>query len=180
MLPIKQYFRLLINLIAVMLLCKRLKLSPSVADNICPLSSYAKIRYKLYILPFKVSRLDVIKKPSGGALDSYVWNEVGLNQNVLSGLLTAIRTISHELLKMGELGEVHLQEGILILDTSENVVVDLVSSKSSKYLRSSLKKFTQEFEKQFGELVKANYSNLDQYEPTKQLVESIFSNIPHQ
>ena len=99
---------------------------------------------------------------------------------LLSGLLTAIRMTSEDFIHLGELSEIHMQEGILIMDTTENVAVVFMVSQSSRYLRESIKKFTQDFEKEYGIIVKENCESVDLFNDAELLVKKHFSYVPHE
>jgi len=99
----------------------------------------------LYILPFTIHRI-VIKDRNGHPLYDHDWSETNISEAIFTGFLNAVQLMSEEVMHIGGLLDINLEEGILILKESKNITVGLVASKSSKLLRGSLIKFTNDFE----------------------------------
>lgn len=131
----------------------------------------------LYILPFELCRISV-KDQEGNPLFDHDWSESKVNELVFTGFINAIQVMSQELIKMGGLLDIHLQEGVVILHESERVCVGIVSSKSSKALRESLVHFTKDFEELFQKLLKEKNHNMKDYELAYTLIEKHFANFP--
>lgn len=132
----------------------------------------------LYILPFTIYRI-VVKNKDGVPLYYHDWSESRLNETIFTGFLNAVQLMSEEVMNIGGLLDINLEEGILILKESENITVGLVSSKSSKLLRDSVVKFTADFELKFSRELKNSVSDSTQYEDAFELIDKYFSNFPY-
>lgn len=143
----------------------------------CAISFY---RYPqlAFILPFKTSQIRIMNLKSGMYLYIHKWEEIkdDANDGVFSGLLHAISAILNETLHQGNVKEIHLDNGILLLQkcTDPNIVVVLIASKSSKILRVALEQFSNEFNKQFPDCSLDTTGKIDQYKKTDELVRKIF------
>lgn len=132
----------------------------------------------LYILPFTIYRI-VVKNKKGTPLYYHDWSESTLNETIFTGFLNAVQLMSKEVMNIGGLLDINLEEGILILKESKNITVGLVSSKSSKLLRDSVVKFTADFELKFSRELKKEITNPSQYEDAFELIDKYFSNFPY-
>ncbi|MBY9021289.1 MAG: hypothetical protein KGD67_09535 [Candidatus Lokiarchaeota archaeon] len=131
----------------------------------------------LYILPFTVYRI-VVKDRDGYPLFDHDWSKSEISENVFTGFLNAVQLMSEEIMNIGGLLDIQLKDGILILHESENVSVGLITSKSSKLLRSSVTNFTLDFENKFEKILKEGNKNMSAYENAHELIEKHFSNFP--
>jgi hypothetical protein len=86
--------------------------------------------------------------------------------------------MSEEVINMGGLMDIKLEEGILTLYESELISVGLVASKYSKLLRECVVQFTQDFEQKFERELKKQVKDITQYEGAFELIEKYFSNFP--
>ncbi|MFX0136038.1 MAG: hypothetical protein ACFFDN_20525 [Candidatus Hodarchaeota archaeon] len=132
----------------------------------------------LYFLPFKINRI-LVKDRDGSPLFEYSWSELVVDENIFTGFLNAVQLMSEEVMNIGGLLDINLEQGILIVNESKLVTVGLVASKSSKLLRDSLVKFTQEFEIKFQRELKSSVKRISQYEGAYELIEKYFSNFPY-
>jgi len=132
----------------------------------------------LYILPFTIYRI-VVKNKDGVPIYYHDWSESTLNETIFTGFLNAVQLMSEEVMNIGGLLDINLEEGILILKESKSITVGLVSSKSSKLLRDSVVKFTADFEEKFGRELKKSITNPSQFEDAFELIEKYFSNFPY-
>ena len=132
----------------------------------------------LYILPFTVYRI-IVKDRDGNPLFDHDWSESNINENVFTGFINAVQLLSEEVMHIGGLLDVNLQEGILIVYNSKYITVGLVSSKSSKLLRDCVRNFTHDFEEQFEYLLKTSCKDMKKYEPAYFLIDRHFSNFPY-
>ncbi|MBY8990045.1 MAG: hypothetical protein KGD58_04750 [Candidatus Lokiarchaeota archaeon] len=132
----------------------------------------------LYILPFTVFRI-VVKDREGRPLFDHDWSESNISERIFTGFLNAVQLMSEEVMHIGGLLDINLEEGILILKESDKTTVGLVASKSSKLLRDSVVSFTTAFEKKFDRELKASVSDMSAYEPAYELIEKYFSNFPY-
>ena len=131
----------------------------------------------LYILPFTVYRI-VVKDREGYPLFDHDWSKSEISENIFTGFINAIQLMSEEIMNIGGLLDIQLKEGILILHESENITVGLITSKSSKLLRSSVANFTHDFEKKFEKNLKEGNKDMREYESAQELIEKYFSNFP--
>ncbi len=132
----------------------------------------------LYILPFTIYRL-VVKDREGYPIYDHDWTELNIDEDIFTGFLNAVQLMSEELMNIGGLLDINLEEGILILNESKSITVGLVASKSSKLLRESVLNFTQDFEKKFERELKKSVKDMSQYESAFELIEKYFSNFPY-
>ncbi|MFX1569489.1 MAG: hypothetical protein ACFFCV_14095 [Promethearchaeota archaeon] len=132
----------------------------------------------LYILPFTVNRI-VVRDRRGNALFNYDWSLSSLSESVFTGFLNAVQLMSEEVINMGGLLDIKLEEGILTLYESELISVGLVSSKSSKLLRECVVGFSNEFQNIFEKELKQSCINQEKYESAYDLIEKYFSNFPY-
>jgi len=107
------------------------------------------------------------------------WSESNINETIFSGFLNAVQLMSKEVMDIGGLLDINLEEGMLILRESELITVGLVASKSSKLLRDLVVKFTHDFEENFQRELKLSIKDMDQYEGAYELIEKYFSNFPY-
>ena len=132
----------------------------------------------LYILPFTVFRI-VVKDREGRPLFDHDWSESNISERIFTGFLNAVQLMSEEVMHIGGLLDINLEEGILILKESDKTTVGLVASKSSKLLRDSVVSFTTAFEKKFDRELKASVYDMFAYETAYELIEKYFSNFPY-
>ena len=132
----------------------------------------------LYILPYRVDRLTVIHRTMHIAIYDYQFSESEIDEDLLAGLLSALQQMSIEVLREGEMEEIKLSEGILIFVKANYTTVGLLTSRSSKHLRDSLKKFITEFEKRYENLLVQDAPNLNQFKTAIELIQFFFGNIP--
>lgn len=131
-----------------------------------------------YILPFTVNRI-FVRDRSGNAIYNYDWSLSSLNESIFAGFVNAVQLMSEEVVNMGGLLDIKLEEGILTLYESELISVGLVSSKSSKLLRECVVGFSKEFQIKFEKELKDSCINQEKYESAYDLIEKYFSNFPY-
>jgi len=132
----------------------------------------------LYIFPFTVYRI-VVKDREGRPLFDHDWSESRISETIFAGFLNAVQLMSEEVMHIGGLLDINLEEGILILKESERITVGLVASKSSKLLRDSVVSFTNDFEQKFDRELKTSIDDMLAYESAYELIEKYFSNFPY-
>ncbi len=132
----------------------------------------------LYFLPFKINRI-LVKDRDGSPLFDHSWSELVVDENIFTGFLNAVQLMSEEVMNIGGLLDINLEQGILIVNESKLITVGLVASKSSKLLRESVVKFTQEFEIKFQRELKSSDKGISHYEGAYELIEKYFSNFPY-
>lgn len=132
----------------------------------------------LYILPFTVHRI-LVKDREGAPLYDHDWVESNITETIFTGFLNAVQLMSQEVMDIGGIFDINLEEGILIMRESKLVTVGLVASKSSKLLRESVIKFTRDFEEKFERELKKSVKDMSQYTGAYDLIEKHFSNFPY-
>ena len=132
----------------------------------------------LYILPFTIYRI-IVKDREGFPIFNHDWSESEINDTLFTGFINAVQTMSEEIMRIGGLLDINLQDGILIVHDSEYITVGLVASKSSKLLNDSLINFSLDFEKIFERLLKKSCRDMSEYESAYLLIEKHFSNFPY-
>ena len=132
----------------------------------------------LYILPFTVNRL-IVRDREGNAIFDHDWSSSSLSDSIFTGFLNAVQLMSEEVINMGGLLDIKLEEGILTLYESELISVGLVASKYSKLLRECVLQFTRDFEQKFERELKKQVKDIAQYEGAFELIEKYFSNFPY-
>jgi len=131
----------------------------------------------LYILPFTIYRI-IVKDRDGHPLYDHDWSESNISETIYTGFLNAVQLMSEEVMQIGGVLNINLEDGILILRESEQITVGLLASKSSKLLIDSVVKFTADFEENFSHELKNSVKNMSQYENAFSLIEKYFSNFP--
>lgn len=144
--------------------------------------AYLLITHKalFYLFPFEVSRISVIEKGSGLPLYDFAWVDSNINDALMGGLLQSMQHLSIEVLKSGEIEELNLKSGKLLFQSTSHLLVGLLSSNTSVYLRESFKLFIQEFEHEFHCELECKEPNLEVYHRAKNLITKYFPNIPVQ
>jgi len=131
----------------------------------------------LYILPFTVYRI-MVKDREGYPLFDHDWSKSEISENIFTGFINAVQLMSEEIMNIGGLLDIQLKDGILILHESKNITVGLITSKSSKLLRSSVANFTRDFEIKFEKILMEGNKDMKKYESAQELIEKHFSNFP--
>ena len=132
----------------------------------------------LYILPFRLYRI-LVKDRAGFPLFDHDWSQSKINEKVFTGFVNAVQLMSKEIIDLGGLLDINLEKGLLIVNESDYITVGLLSSKSSKLLKETLKKFTSDFEQKFQKELKQELKNPQNYEGAFELIEKYFSNFPY-
>jgi len=131
----------------------------------------------LYILPFTVHRI-LIKDKQGYPLFDYDWSESNISEMMFTGFINAVQVMSEDIMKIGGLVNINLEDGILIVNDSELITVGLVATKSSKLLRKILISFSEDFQHMFEKNLKASVKDMVEYESANVLIDKYFSNFP--
>ncbi len=131
----------------------------------------------LYIFPFTVHRI-AVKDRNGHPLFDHDWSESFVDENIFTGFLNAVQLMSEEVMDIGGILDINLEQGILILKESERITVGLVTTKSSRLLRDSVVNFTTDFEEKFDRELKSSIGDMSSYDSAYELIEKHFSNFP--
>ena len=135
-----------------------------------------------YILPFKALRLTVVDTGSGLPIFTYTWKPgQGLvDEFLFSGMLQGISVILKESVNRGNVQEISMDNGIMILQRTqlEKVACVLVATKSSRTLRDGLQLFAKRFYEQFSEHLGDELINKEYFDPASTLVTECFPFLP--
>jgi hypothetical protein len=135
----------------------------------------------MFILPFKAERLMVIDTRGGVPLFFHSWMkeaEVG-DMVFYAGVLQGVTLILRESVKRGEVQEIHLADGIMLINRSVKYPIAsvLVATKFSTSLRESLNVFAEKFYEKFEQYFETNM-DLEKYASASELVGKIFPFLP--
>jgi hypothetical protein len=133
----------------------------------------------LSIITYTLDRLIVIHAENGIPLFSHSWVKRKKDDvDLVAPLLQALQSMSFEVLKLGHMTELHLEDGNLMFQKSDHVIVGIISSRSTVYLRTRLSVFIDTFEIQFKQYLEAPNIDITQFQRAKVLVDKIFQAIP--
>lgn len=132
----------------------------------------------LYILPFTVYRI-IVKDREGFPIYDHDWSKSEISETIFSGFINAVQIMSEEIMNIGGVVDIQLEEGILFLHNTELITVALVSSKSSKLLRECTQGFSIDFQQKFETELKKSIREPSKYESAYELIEKHFSNFPY-
>ena len=133
----------------------------------------------LYVLPYTVYRI-VVRDNNGNPLYDHDWTDMNITETVFTGFLNAIEIMSKEVMHVGGILDINLNEGILIVNRSEYITVGLLASKASKLLRDCVNNFTYDFENNFKRLLEKSCIDMNEYKSAYELINKYFSIIPYQ
>ncbi|MEX2680092.1 MAG: hypothetical protein Q6373_000700 [Candidatus Sigynarchaeota archaeon] len=142
---------------------------------------FAKNVQLFNILPFRIQRLIVYDTKNGFSLFVHDWFKEGnvIDENLLTGILHGISMIVNESIQKGNVQELKMERGVLLInhDNVHTLAFVIIASRSSLVLNQALAAFRRKFVERFG-------SNLDMkqssngYESAKNLVKESFPFIP--
>ncbi|MFX1258880.1 MAG: hypothetical protein ACFFAN_13565 [Promethearchaeota archaeon] len=142
--------------------------------------SFAKEPKIIHILLFKAYRLIVFHNNTGLSAYEYKWSETEIEKHLIAGLLQAVRQMGIFVLELGEVSEIKLSQGTLILHRSRNITTGLVTSKTSLYLNECIKKFSEAFEKKFETNLNSSHTYLNEsdFNSGGDLIDEFFTYVP--
>ncbi|MHC1591191.1 MAG: hypothetical protein ACXQS8_03830 [Candidatus Helarchaeales archaeon] len=134
----------------------------------------------MFILPFVAYRITVIRLKGGYSIFNHIWTESKSTviDDLLAGLFSALGAMSEQILQVGLIKEIKFEKGILLFVKGKYVMVGLLSSKASRYLRTNLNLFTNEFEKTFEAELNSSSISERMFDSAKILVSKYYKNIP--
>ncbi len=135
----------------------------------------------VFVLSFRVLRVTVLDTESGLPLFTHTWRsgQSLVNEDLFSSMLQGVSLIIKESLNRGNVREVTLDEGIVIIQRVEHtdVACILVASKASQTLRDGLRVFATKLYEQFGAAL-GRPNNTDQFMSIKPLIDECFPFVP--
>lgn len=132
-----------------------------------------------YILPFIAYNLTVVHTLSGIRIFHHKWSEMKIKEDILSGCMHALRNMSLNIIGLGEMVDLKVEHGFLISNNSKNIIVGLIASNSSKFLRDCIKHFVDEFESIFKTELMNSVSDTTIFNNASKLIEKYFTYIPY-
>ena len=133
----------------------------------------------LSIITYTLDRLIVIHADTGVLLFSHSWLKRKKDDvDLIAPLLQALQSMSFEVLMLGHMTDLHLEEGNLMFQKSDHVIVGIISTRSTVYLRSRLSMFIDAFEIQFKQELEKATPDLTEFQRAKALIDKLFQAIP--
>ena len=133
----------------------------------------------LYFLPYVVYRI-AVRDNKVNPLYNHDWTDMNITETVFSGFLNTIEIMSEEVMHVGGILDINLNEGILLVTRYEYITVGLLASKTSKLLRDCVNNFTHDFENKFKMLLKKSCIDMKEYKSAYEFINKYFSIIPYQ
>jgi hypothetical protein len=131
----------------------------------------------ILILPFKVQNLTVLSTHGGVPLFRYYWvrNPNEVDELLFSGMVQGIKCILNEAVNQGDVQEIKMKSGSLIIEHDQKTALAfvMVASKRSLFLHKALQNFKVDFIAKF----KNNFNdlvNIDKYQAANDLIEKHF------
>jgi len=144
--------------------------------------AFVKQPHLAYILPFKVMRLFVIDSRNGIDIFDHAWIQEGasVESTLLSGMLQGINSLFQESFQRGNLKEIIMDLGVLMLAVAERspIIVALFTTKSSCSLRYSLSMFTNAFTSKYKKTIDQGAHEQSVFGDAIELVKECFPYIP--
>ena len=110
---------------------------------------FARHEQLFYVLPFKTQRLIVFGTRNGASLFAHTWskNDKLIDEDLLSGVLHGVSMLFNESLNKGNLQEIKMEQGILLVkhDKTHSIAFVIIASRSSEVLRDGLSGFAKKF-----------------------------------
>ncbi|MBD3228075.1 MAG: hypothetical protein GF329_07785 [Candidatus Lokiarchaeota archaeon] len=132
-----------------------------------------------FVLPFQVYHLTIIETNIGIALFNHSWNTPvkSVDEDLFSAMIQGISQIVKESIGVGEIKEIKMSEGVLLIHRDEptDIACVMASTKSSRILRQSIRFFLDKFIRRFSI---ENPTKVSQYLPATELVGEVFPFIP--
>ena len=132
----------------------------------------------LYILPFRAYSIVVVHSAAGFPLFYHNWSESFIDQDLFTCVLSATERMTTEVLMRGGVNSVSLEQGVLILEKRNHIIVGLLASKVSKFLRDCLFDFAEKFEKRFAAELAQSPNELHSFDAASELIDTTFAYIP--
>ena len=136
-----------------------------------------------FVLPFKVSHLTVLSTESGIPLFTHAWvkSEVRIDDALFTGMLQGITGFLNEAINKGNVRQIELDQGVLLIRRSDEypVACVLVANKSTRLLRQSLDAFATRFFAEFAPyFTHISATSLDNFQNASHLISETMPFIP--
>jgi hypothetical protein len=135
----------------------------------------------IYLLPFKVIHLTVFDTTSGIPIYTYSWktDPKNVNNDLFTGMIQGISLLLKESLNQGNLEEIKMHEGKLIIQRIKDTPIAciLITTRISKTLRDALRTFADQFNEKFSPYFN-NTNKIDQFKDASEIIKSCFAFVP--
>ena len=136
----------------------------------------------LHFIPITVISLMIMEKQSGKSIFTYKWDtkkEV-IDENMFASMLKGVDSIFNESFHGGAIQEIALEEGVLLFSKlqSTDFITVLISGRTSKILKKSLRDFNKKFYQAFNQYLNV-YWDRDNFKLADELVKEVFSFLPN-
>ncbi len=142
---------------------------------------FGKYDQLFYVLPFKTQRLITFGTTDGISLFTHTWHRPDrqIDEDLFSSMLQGMSMLVNESLKKGNVMEIKMEQGVLLIsqDGKHPVASVLVTSKTSRVLRDGLAAFNRQFIERFAQHLGRSES-VEVFSDAKKLVDSCFAFIP--
>jgi hypothetical protein len=134
-----------------------------------------------FVLPFKITSLTVMNSKTGLPLYTHSWDKTRahFDETLFSGMIYGIGGILKEATHQGEVREVRMSQGILLLHHLKqlNLAFVLVTTKTASILHNALDSFAHDFVKQFSDVLD-QVDIVDRFNEATELIHKYFSFVP--
>ncbi len=131
----------------------------------------------LFVLPFIPHRI-LVKNNAGILLFEHNWSKSQFNEVGFSEFVGSIEEIRKNFSDIVFPIDIPLKDGLLILHESKYILIGLVVSNSSKFLRDLVKRFAKEFESQFTSPLQAGETDPVKFDGVEAIFTRYFSIFP--
>jgi hypothetical protein len=142
---------------------------------------FAKYEQLFYVLPFKTQRLIVFGTKNGASLFAHTWskNDKLLDEDLLSGVLHGVSMLFSESLNKGNLQEIKMEQGILLIkhDKTHCIAFVIIASRSSAVLRDGLAGFANKFIETYASCLEP-IESYEKFQDATSIVQSCLNFIP--
>jgi hypothetical protein len=128
-----------------------------------------------FILKSKIYSVLIINNHSGINLYTHNFQKSNVIDDMVASLIQGLRQMAFGVIQLGDLDEIHLENGYLILQKREKFTVGIILTKTSDYIRKSLKDFSLDFEKTYAKEISFDDGDVSVYNSTSDLIEKHFS-----
>ena len=127
------------------------------------------------VITFEVRDLIVLQKTSGITLFHHSWNDkLKTDEYLLGGLMQALQAMSFQVVELGNMRDVEMENGFLLFHQGKYITVGLICKKNTFVLQQRLEVFVQEFETKYLPALDEENMNISIFDDTSNLVKEIF------
>lgn len=141
-----------------------------------------------FVLPFRAMQLMVLDGEAGIPIFTHSWQKVDVklpsdpstDADLVSGMLQGVSMFVKESIKRGDMREIHVERGILLIKRDDKHVLSyvLIATKASQTLRSALELFAADFVKNFRQQLQER-NEVSLFQNASEIVESVFAFVPN-